>query len=120
MEKRELHAKIEEVQRELEEEQKATMELTRDMTRQYKGMQEELLNRVGHHHYVHGICTLLIRACDSATTSWAIRAPSVQHVIRGCMLIWFVCGVASSGGGPGEDGTGAKGPARYVYTLKPL
>lgn len=51
MEKRELHAKIEEVQRELEEEQKATMELTRDMTRQYKGMQEELLNRVGNHQY---------------------------------------------------------------------
>lgn len=46
MEKRMLHAKIEEVQRELEEEQKATVELTRDMTRQYKGMQEELLNRV--------------------------------------------------------------------------
>lgn len=51
MEKRELHAKIEEVQRELEEEQKATMELTRDMTRQYKGMQEELLNRVCNHPY---------------------------------------------------------------------
>jgi hypothetical protein len=29
-----------------EEEQKATFELTRDMTRQYKGMQEELLGRV--------------------------------------------------------------------------
>ena len=30
----------------MEEEQKATFELTRDMTRQYKGMQEELLSRI--------------------------------------------------------------------------
>jgi hypothetical protein len=39
-------SRIEEVRKELDEEQKATVELTRDMTRQYKGMQEELLGRV--------------------------------------------------------------------------
>ena len=44
--KRELGTRVETIRKELEEEQKGTFELTQDMTRQYKGMQEELLSRV--------------------------------------------------------------------------
>ena len=44
--KREYKSRIEQIQRDFEEEQKQTFEITQDMTRQYKGMQEELLTRV--------------------------------------------------------------------------
>ena len=44
--KREYKGRIEQIQRDFEEEQKQTFEITQDMTRQYKGMQEELLTRV--------------------------------------------------------------------------
>eukprot|EP01032_Pedospumella_encystans_P031267 gene31267-35293_t len=43
--KREYKSRIEQIQRDFEEEQKQTFEITQDMTRQYKGMQEELLTR---------------------------------------------------------------------------
>jgi len=46
LEKKDLFAQTEEIKSKMEEEQKATFELTRDMTRQYKGMQEELLSRI--------------------------------------------------------------------------
>ncbi len=44
--KRELRARVEEISKDYEEEKKLTFDITQDMTRQYKGMQEELLNRV--------------------------------------------------------------------------
>lgn len=44
--KRELQARVEQISRDFEEEKKLTFEVTQDMTRQYKGMQEELLTRV--------------------------------------------------------------------------
>jgi hypothetical protein len=44
--KREYKARIEQITKDYEEEQRGTFEITQDMTRQYKGMQEELLTRV--------------------------------------------------------------------------
>ncbi len=44
--KRELNARMEQLSRDFDEEQKLTFEIRQDMTRQYKGMQEELLSRV--------------------------------------------------------------------------
>lgn len=44
--KRELQARIEHLAKDFEEEKKLTLDITKDMTRQYKGMQEELLSRV--------------------------------------------------------------------------
>eukprot|EP00903_Cladosiphon_okamuranus_P021503 g19768.t1 len=44
--KREMVDQIQEMQRKVENEQIGTLDITRDMTRQYKGMQEELLNRI--------------------------------------------------------------------------
>ena len=46
MAKRELQGRVEQITRDFEEEEKQTFEITQDMTRQYKGMQEELLGRV--------------------------------------------------------------------------
>ena len=45
-EKRELKARVQQIEKEFEEEQEQTFEMRQDMTRQYKGMQEELLGRV--------------------------------------------------------------------------
>lgn len=45
-EKRELQKKVAQVQKDFEEEQEQTFEMRQDMTRQYKGMQEELLGRI--------------------------------------------------------------------------
>ena len=44
--KRELQARVEQISRDFEAEQEQTFEMRQDMTRQYKGMQEELLSRV--------------------------------------------------------------------------
>ena len=44
--KRDLQSRVEQITRDFEEEEKQTFEITQDMTRQYKGMQEELLGRV--------------------------------------------------------------------------
>jgi hypothetical protein len=44
--KREYQQRIEQLSRDFEEEQTQTFEMRQDMTRQYKGMQEELLSRV--------------------------------------------------------------------------
>ena len=44
--KRELQARVEQISKDYEEEKKLTLDITKDMTRQYKGMQEELLSRV--------------------------------------------------------------------------
>ena len=44
--KRELQSRVEQIARDFDEEQKQTFEVTQDMTRQYKGMQEELLTRI--------------------------------------------------------------------------
>ena len=44
--KRELQSRVEQIAKDYEEEQKQTFEITQDMTRQYKGMQEELLARI--------------------------------------------------------------------------
>jgi myosin heavy subunit len=44
--RRELQRKMSEVSRDFDEEQKLTFEIRQDMTRQYKGMQEELLSRI--------------------------------------------------------------------------
>ena len=44
--KRELTARVNQMSQDLEEEQKRGFEITQDMTRQYKGMQEELLSRI--------------------------------------------------------------------------
>jgi hypothetical protein len=45
-EKRELKNRVAQIQKDFEEEQQQTFEMRQDMTRQYKGMQEELLTRV--------------------------------------------------------------------------
>ncbi len=45
-EKRELKTRVTQIQKDFEEEQQQTFEMRQDMTRQYKGMQEELLTRV--------------------------------------------------------------------------
>mmetsp|Transcript_12463 Transcript_12463/g.29563 ORF Transcript_12463/g.29563 Transcript_12463/m.29563 type:complete len:201 (-) Transcript_12463:21-623(-) len=45
-ERRELTAKMEALKRDFEEEKEGTFEITADMTRQYKAMQEELLARI--------------------------------------------------------------------------
>eukprot|EP00605_Chrysophyceae_sp_TOSAG23-4_P001515 GSChrysophyteH1.ASY1.ANO1.1662.1 assembled CDS len=44
--KRELQARVEQINRDFEDEKNATFEITQDMTRQYKSMREELLNRI--------------------------------------------------------------------------
>ncbi|KAJ1456576.1 hypothetical protein M885DRAFT_517398 [Pelagophyceae sp. CCMP2097] len=44
--KRELEQKVSKVQGDFDEEQKTAFEITRDMTRQYKGMQEQLIDRI--------------------------------------------------------------------------
>lgn len=44
--KRELTRQVEEMKQQIADDEQATFELTQDMTRQYKGMQEELLSRV--------------------------------------------------------------------------
>jgi len=44
--KRELQARVEQIAKDYKEEQDMTFEIAQDMTRQYKGMQEELLGRV--------------------------------------------------------------------------
>jgi hypothetical protein len=44
--KRELEQRVVELKGDFESEQKTTFEITADMTRQYKGMQEELLGKV--------------------------------------------------------------------------
>lgn len=45
-EKRELQGQVDKIKKEFEEEQKSAFEITRDMTRQYKGMQEQLVDRI--------------------------------------------------------------------------
>jgi hypothetical protein len=47
--KRELQSRVEQISKDFDEEEKQTFEITQDMTRQYKGMQEELLGRVCRH-----------------------------------------------------------------------
>lgn len=44
--KRELQSRVEQISRDYDEEKKLTFDVTQDMTRQYKGMQEELLARI--------------------------------------------------------------------------
>jgi hypothetical protein len=44
--KREYQGRIEQIMKDFDEEKRQTYEITQDMTRQYKGMQEELLSRV--------------------------------------------------------------------------
>jgi|LauGreDrversion2_2_1035103.scaffolds.fasta_scaffold138426_1 chromosome segregation ATPase len=44
--KRELQARVEQMAKDVEEERSSTFEITQDMTRQYKSMQEELLSRI--------------------------------------------------------------------------
>eukprot|EP00595_Chromulina_sp_UTEXLB2642_P000510 CAMPEP_0196761976 /NCGR_PEP_ID=MMETSP1095-20130614/1304_1 /TAXON_ID=96789 ORGANISM="Chromulina nebulosa, Strain UTEXLB2642" /NCGR_SAMPLE_ID=MMETSP1095 /ASSEMBLY_ACC=CAM_ASM_000446 /LENGTH=198 /DNA_ID=CAMNT_0042112149 /DNA_START=69 /DNA_END=662 /DNA_ORIENTATION=- len=44
--KRELQARVEHISKDFEEEKKLTLDITRDMTRQYKSMREELLGRI--------------------------------------------------------------------------
>mmetsp|Transcript_18570 Transcript_18570/g.19331 ORF Transcript_18570/g.19331 Transcript_18570/m.19331 type:complete len:193 (-) Transcript_18570:164-742(-) len=44
--KRELQTRVQQIQRDFEAEQEQTFEMRQDMTRQYKGMQEELLSRI--------------------------------------------------------------------------
>lgn len=44
--KRELQTRVEQLQRDFEDEEEQTFEMRQDMTRQYKGMQEDLLSRV--------------------------------------------------------------------------
>jgi predicted RNase H-like nuclease (RuvC/YqgF family) len=44
--KREFQARVEQLAKDFEEERNTTFEITQDMTRQYKGMQEELLSRI--------------------------------------------------------------------------
>lgn len=44
--KRELQGRVEQMSKDLDEERERTFEITQDMTRQYKGMQEELLSRI--------------------------------------------------------------------------
>lgn len=44
--KRELQERVTDLQKDFERERKETFGITQDMTRQYKSMQEELLNRV--------------------------------------------------------------------------
>jgi hypothetical protein len=44
--KRELQSRVEQIAKDFEEEQKLTFDITKDMTRQYKEMQEELLTKV--------------------------------------------------------------------------
>jgi chromosome segregation ATPase len=44
--KRELSARMEQINRDVEEERKITFEIKQDMTRQYKSMQEELLSKI--------------------------------------------------------------------------
>lgn len=44
--RRELQRRMDDISRDFNEEQKLTFEIRQDMTRQYKGMQEELLSRV--------------------------------------------------------------------------
>jgi phosphate uptake regulator len=41
-----MQQQLSEMQRQLEEASEGAYDITRDMTRQYKGMQEELLNRI--------------------------------------------------------------------------
>ena len=45
-EKRRLEGEVEKIKKDFEEEQKSAFEITRDMTRQYKGMQEQLVDRI--------------------------------------------------------------------------
>ena len=44
--KREYSQRVEQISKDFEEEKQMTFEITQDMTRQYKAMQEELLGRV--------------------------------------------------------------------------
>ena len=44
--KREYSSRVDQIARDFEEEKQMTFEITQDMTRQYKAMQEELLARV--------------------------------------------------------------------------
>lgn len=44
--KRELQTRVEQISKDFEEEKKLTLDITKDMTRQYKGLQEELMGRV--------------------------------------------------------------------------
>jgi hypothetical protein len=49
--KREYQERIEQISKDFDEEKRTTFEITQDMTRQYKGMQEELLSRVRSFEY---------------------------------------------------------------------
>lgn len=44
--KRDLQQKVTRIQKEVSDEQRTAFEITRDMTRQYKGMQEQLVDRI--------------------------------------------------------------------------
>lgn len=44
--KREYQERVEQISKDFDEEKRTAFEITQDMTRQYKGMQEELLTRV--------------------------------------------------------------------------
>ena len=46
MQKKECQEEVEKIKKDFEEEQKSAFEITRDMTRQYKGMQEQLVDRI--------------------------------------------------------------------------
>ena len=59
-EKRELKTRVTQIQKDFEEEQEQTFEMRQDMTRQYKGMQEELLSRVGYNFQCIFECVVVV------------------------------------------------------------
>jgi maltodextrin utilization protein YvdJ len=78
--KRELQSRVEQIAKDFEEEQKLTFDITKDMTRQYKEMQEELLtkvisliNEIAVLVYIHSKCTIRKRFFQINTLSEAVQ-----------------------------------------------
>lgn len=84
-EKRELKVRVAQIQKDFEEEQEQTFEMRQDMTRQYKGMQEELLSRV----WVLLNIIMLHSALADFMWCWWIEWNVVYCFV--CIVVCFLC-----------------------------
>jgi hypothetical protein len=66
--KREYQERVDQISKDFEEEKRTAFEITQDMTRQYKGMQEELLARVSL-HWIPLYFEVFIVTSESRSTS---------------------------------------------------
>jgi soluble cytochrome b562 len=75
--RRQMQQQLSEMQRQLEEASEGAYDITRDMTRQYKGMQEELLNRINQLEGSIQVCDKSYIYASCASNNEVHRTPFV-------------------------------------------